>query len=147
MPQSSLYPIRSGLSVPRGEQLQATEVLCEGGLDLTQSILEVNPSFAIALINYEPSQTGGYRRISGYSKFSTTVVPGQGQLLGTLVYPNGFVLAARQDASDATKYNIYKGTGTSWTAINPATTTQTGDVTNGSDTIINLSVGTAALLV
>ncbi len=146
MPQATIYPTRAGLSLPRGEMLQATEVLCEGGLDLSQSVLEVNPSYAIALINYEPSQTGGYRRISGFAKFSTTVVPGQGQLLGTLVHPSGYVLAARQDASDATKYNIYKGVGTNWTQINPATTTQTGDTTLGNDTIVNLSVGTAALL-
>lgn len=147
MPQSTLYPTRAGLSLPRGEMLQATEVLCEGGLDLSQSILEVNPSFAIALINYEPSQTGGYRRISGFSKFSTTIVPGQGLILGSLVHPSGYVLAARRDASDGTKYNLYRGSGTAWTQINPSTTTQTGDVTNGSNSIINLSVGTAALLV
>lgn len=146
MAQGVIGSTRYGLDLPRGEMLNATEVLCEGGLDLTQSILEINPSYAIALINYEPALTGGYRRISGYSKFSETVVPGQGQLLGTFVYPSGFVLAARRDASDGTKYNIYKGTGTSWTLINPATTTQTGD-THSNSTVDNLSVGTTNLLV
>ena len=147
MPQQTLYPTRAGLNLPKGEQLQATEVLCEGGLDLSQTILEVNPSYAIALINYEPSQTGGYRRISGYSKFSSTIVPGQGKLLGSLVHPAGYVLAARQDASDATKYNIYYGTGTTWTQINPASSTRTGDVTNGSNAIANVLANTTGLMV
>lgn len=126
MPQSTTFPIRYGLTVPRGENLQATEVLCEGGLDLTQEILEIKPGYASVLTNFEPSLIGGYRRISGFAKYSSTIVPGQGKLLGVAVYTPGAILAARQDGSDATKYNIYTGTGTSWTQLNPSTTTAAG---------------------
>jgi len=147
LPQNTLFPTRQGLSLPRGEMLQATEVLCEGGLDLSQSILEVNPGFAIELVNFEPSHTGGYRRISGFSLASSDVVPGQGQILGAFVHPLGYFLAARQDASDPTKYNIYSGGGTSWTQINPSSSSQTGNVTNGSSTISALSIGTTNLTV
>src|SRR4051812_36988188 len=115
MSQSSIFSTRYGLPLPRGESLQSTEILCEGGLDLTQSIVETRPGFASSLTNYEVALTGGYRRISGFTKFSSTIVPGQGQILGVAVYPSaGYILAARQDAADATKYNIYYGSGTTW---------------------------------
>lgn len=139
MPQQSLYPIRQGLSVPRGENLQTAEIFCEGGLDLTQSVLETRAGFASQLVNFEVSLTGGYRRISGYQKFSSTVVPGQGKLIGSFVYFPGYVLAARQDASDATKYNIYYGNGTSWTRINPTTTSQATAHTHTNTTLDNIN--------
>src|SRR6185436_17424751 len=88
-----------------------------------------------------------YRRISGFSLASSDVVPGQGQILGAFVHPLGYFLAARQDASDPTKYNIYSGGGTSWTQINPSSSSQTGNVTNGSSTISALSIGTTNLTV
>lgn len=146
MPMNTVFPIRFGLQVPRGEQLQAAEVFSEGGLDLTQSIIENRPGCAKALINFEVSLTGGYRRIDGFGKYSTTIVPGQGQLLGVCVFFTGKVLAARQDASDATKYNLYYGTGTTWTRINPSAQTFTGD-THTNTTIDNISINTNLLVV
>lgn len=147
MPQVTIFPLRNGLTVQRGENLQAVEVLSEGGLDLTQSILEDKPGCASALVNFEVSLTGGYRRINGFAKYSSTIVPGQGIVLGVAVFQTGSIIAARQDASDATKYNIYSGTGTSWTKLNPAAQSFTGDTTNTSPIIINISVNTNTLAV
>lgn len=138
MPQQSLFPIRFGLQVPRGENLQSAEVMCEGGMDQTQTVLETKPGFAVALTNFEVSLTGGYRRINGYTKFSNSVVPGQGKILGVAVYTPGFIIAARQDGTDATVYNIYSGGGSGWTQLNPSTTSQTG-TTHNTTTIDGLS--------
>lgn len=122
MPQSSIFPIRYGLQVPRGENLQANEIYCEGGLDLTQTVLETRPGYASKLINFEVSLLGGYRRISGFNKFSNTVVPGQNQLLGVAVFPLGSICAFRQDSVATTTYNFYTSSGAGWTKQNGATT-------------------------
>jgi hypothetical protein len=99
------------------EQLKQFLVHCEGGLDLTQSVLMRDPGVATALINYEAGITGGYKRVAGYSKYSTTAVTGQGTVLGVFVY-NAGVVAVRPTVADATKSDVYYGTGTSWTKIN-----------------------------
>lgn len=121
MATQTLFPTRQGLSLPRGENLQSVEIFSEGGLDLTQGILETRPGFASLLINFEPALIGGYRRISGFSKFSTTAVTGTGQLLGVAVHPIGQIMAARQNSGAPTRYDMYYGTGTVWTSANGAT--------------------------
>ena len=143
---ASTYPIRQGLSVPRGENLQASEVFCEGGLDLSQNIIESRPGFASQLINFEPGLRGGYRRINGYDKFSTTEVPGTGKIIGVAVYVTGQVLVMRQ-AVDPLFYNVYVGTGTTWTQINPGTIAFTGDTTLGDPIVLNTSANTSVLRV
>lgn len=120
MAQQPIFSTRYGLQTPRGENLQATEILCEGGLDQTQSVLETRPGFASALLNYEVALTGGYRRINGYSKYSTTAVTGIGSVLGVALQPvQGRVVAARENA-DTSHYDLYYSTGTTWTLINGA---------------------------
>lgn len=122
MVQQSAFPIRYGLSVPRGENLQGTQIVCEGGLDLTQSVIEQSPGFASELINFEVALAGGYKRIDGFAKYSSTIVPGFGEIIGTAVFYPSQILAARRTAADHTKYDIYQGGGTTWTKINGATT-------------------------
>jgi len=144
MAQSILYPIR--YPIQPNENIKATEVFAEGGLDLTQSIIENRPGCASSLTNFEVSLTGGYRRISGYQPFSNTIVPGQGQIIGVAVFFPNTVVAARQDASDATKYNLYSGGGTTWTRINPIATTGTAN-THTTNIVTNLSINTNTLCV
>lgn len=115
MPQSTVFPIRTGLSVPKGEQVQAVEVLSEGGLDKTQSVIGVRPGYASTLTNFEVALTGGYRRINGFFLLNESKPAGSGPILGVAVYYSGFVLAARQ--TTASTYVLYENTGATWASI------------------------------
>lgn len=57
-------------------------------------------------VNFEPSTTGGYSRLRGYSKYETSAVPGAGRVKGVFVFKDG-VIAARSQ-------NIYYSTGSGW---------------------------------
>ena len=48
---------------------------CQGGLVLDQSTFIMQPGTALELENFEPDVQGGYRRISGYDKWTTSEVP------------------------------------------------------------------------
>jgi hypothetical protein len=70
------------------------------------------PGSAIYLTNFEPSLRGGYRRINGYSKFDSSVVPSADsstQLLG-VGFLDGTVIVPREG-------KIYKSSGSGWTEI------------------------------
>ena len=71
---------------------------CQGGLVLDQSTFAMQPGMALELENFEPATTGGYRRISGYNKWNSNIVP-QDQSASESVlmsaYFKGNILAAR----------------------------------------------------
>ncbi len=71
---------------------------CQGGLVLDQSTFAMQPGMALELENFEPATTGGYRRISGYNKWNSNIVP-QDQSASESVlmsaYFKGSILAAR----------------------------------------------------
>ena len=46
-----------------------------GGLILNKSNFVVDPGAALELENFEPDTTGGYRRINGYEKWASAIVP------------------------------------------------------------------------
>lgn len=119
MAQTTVFPLRFGLQVPRGENTQSVEVFSEGGLDLTQSIIENRAGCASVLTNFEPSLRGGYRRINGFIKYVSTVVPGEGPILGVIPYFPSGIIAARKDVGTNT-YSFY--TGLTWTKISGAIT-------------------------
>lgn len=48
---------------------------CEGGLVLDQSTFSMQPGMALELQNFEPDIRGGYRRINGYEKWNSNIVP------------------------------------------------------------------------
>jgi hypothetical protein len=48
---------------------------CQGGLVLDQSTFAMQPGMALELQNFEPDISGGYRRISGYIKWNSNIVP------------------------------------------------------------------------
>ena len=92
---------------------------------------------ATILENMEPNRTGGYTKIKGYEKFSSTEVPGTGEILACKVVTSGRVVVGREVDADAVtavsalssgdegKIAYYYGTGTSWTHIATGTQTST----------------------
>ena len=56
-------------------QLSPYVFACQGGLVLDQSTFAMQPGMALELQNFEPDIRGGYRRISGYAKWNTNIVP------------------------------------------------------------------------
>ena len=89
---------------------------CQGGLVLDQSTFAMQPGMALELENFEPATTGGYRRISGYEKWNTNIVPedlSASEPVLMSAYFKGNVLAARglrltqvEQAQDATLYFV-----------------------------------------
>ena len=113
------------------DRISAYKVSCLGGLDTNRDVLaqgELYPGSATQLINYEPSITGGYRRISGYSNNYGTV-PGTGSTLGVAVAEglNNSIFACRKPSS-GTDYFYRWNEGTSaWVAVTtPGTVTMVG---------------------
>lgn len=90
------------------DRFQSQEISCRGGLDKNRDTIQLQqtPGAAIELVNYEPSIFGGYRRISGFTKFDTNALAGTGDVLGTFVFA-GSVLGMRGT-------EIYKSTGSGW---------------------------------
>ena len=112
---------------------QGISINCEGGLDLVSStsLLFRTPGVAQRLNNFESSIHGGYRRISGFSKFGSSQVSGSNQLEGIFRYAKGVVACASSNI-------FYSADGDSWTQVNKDTyQTKTGTVavTSGSATI------------
>lgn len=72
-----------------------------GGLDVVTPALSVDPGAALAMINFEPWQNGGYRRIDGFERFDGRPKPSEqrfkgcdvdtvaGLVLGTTVVTGG----------------------------------------------------------
>jgi hypothetical protein len=100
------------------DRLKTWKVDFGGGLITNTSPLAVatqTPGAAIKLVNFESDTRGGYSRINGYTKWDTTVVPGEGKVLGVDVV-SGTVYAARK-AAGSNQYGIYYGVGSGWTAL------------------------------
>lgn len=79
--------------------LQTAQISCRGGLDLrstTQDLLAL-PGNAVVLTNFEQSIAGGYRRIDGFTKVTTTTLPDAGTIEGVKLYNNGYVMCRGDD--------------------------------------------------
>ena len=87
---------------------------CQGGLVLDQSTFAMQPGMALELTNFEPDIQGGYRRISGYNKWNSNIVPQDASASEAVLmaaYFKGNIIAARGG-------KIHKGGTTgSWTQI------------------------------
>jgi len=70
---------------------------------------------ATILQNFEPSKTGGYKKVLGYAKFSNTALAGSGNVLGVRVLGSSEVIAVRKNGSNVSTY--YLGSGSSWTTL------------------------------
>jgi len=93
---------------------------CEGGLVLNKSTFMMQPGEALELENFEPDVSGGYRRINGFSKYVTAIVPQTSSASEKVLMVATFgslVLAARGTS-------IYSATpgGSSWTSIDSGRT-------------------------
>ncbi len=70
-----------------------------GGLISNMSLLQQGTNAvgsASTLQNFEVDKEGGYKKIKGYSKFTTTTIPGTGDTLGIKVISNARLIAARK---------------------------------------------------
>ena len=93
---------------------------CEGGLVLNKSTFMMQPGEALELKNFEPAIEGGYRRINGYTKYVSVIVPFTSSDVEKILMVATFgsnVLAARGTS-------IYSATpgGSSWTSIDSGRT-------------------------
>lgn len=83
---------------------------CKGGLVLNVSTFDLQPGTATELINFEPDINGGYRRINGFAKWSSNIVPqtssSDEKVLMVANFTNDTIIAARGEsvyqASNAT---------------------------------------------
>ena len=100
--------------MPDNSQVQPVAFNCEGGLVLNRSTFMMQAGEALELQNFEPDIEGGYRRISGFSKYVSAIVPATASdsepVLMVATFGD-FVLAARGTS-------IYSATagGSSWTS-------------------------------
>ena len=121
---------------------QGASITVQGGLDLVSSshALFRTPGAATKLQNFESSTTGGYRRISGYTKFGggSAVVPSGTStdvIHGIKNYNDGVLVAQDGDL-------YWSSTGTSYVQINKDTFTNisgTVSITAGSATVTGTS--------
>lgn len=74
--------------------IQTLNVSAAGGVVFSTSTIEQRsmPGFATRLVNFEPANTGGYRRIAGYGDWGTGVTPGTGDIRGLFIFNEGVVL-------------------------------------------------------
>ena len=79
--------------MPDTSSIQPVTVSLGGGLILDKDDFSIPPGAAVALQNFEPSIKGGYRRLTGSSKFDTAQVNSTNAILGVQVFNSG-VLAA-----------------------------------------------------
>jgi hypothetical protein len=99
-------------------QWQTFPIEFKGGLISNLSALQQGTNAvgsATILQNFEPSREGGYAKVKGFEKYSTTAVPGTGAILALKVISAGRIIVARKNASNVTEY--YYGTGTTWTSM------------------------------
>ena len=100
-------------------QLSPYVFACQGGLVLDQSTFAMQPGMALELQNFEPDIRGGYRRISGYEKWNSNIVPQDASASEKVLmsaYFGGKIIAARGG-------KIHEaGTTGSWTQIDTGRT-------------------------
>ncbi len=113
------------------DRISGFKVTCIGGMNTNRDVLsqgEESPGSATQLINYEPSTTGGYRRISGYSNSYGTVT-GTGNVLGVLVAEsiNDSIFACRKPSAGTNYFYKWVASSSSWSAVTtPGTITMVG---------------------
>jgi len=100
--------------MPDQSQTSPAAFNCEGGLVLNKSTFLMEPGEALELRNFEPDIEGGYRRINGFSKYVSAIVPITSSASEKILMVASFgdvVLAARGTS-------IYSATpgGSSWTS-------------------------------
>ena len=91
------------------QQITSSIVTTSGGLMLDQDVYSMPPGAATKLQNFEPSVLGGYRRLSGTTKYSSSQPNGTNVIQGVFIY---------QDRVYAVSGGVIKyGSGSAWTEI------------------------------
>ena len=101
-------------------QAQPVAFNCEGGLVKNRSTFMMQPGEALELENFEPDVEGGYKRIQGFAKYVSGVVPQTSSSSEPILMVASFadkVVAARGTS-------IFQATpgGSSWTSIDSGRT-------------------------
>ena len=91
------------------QQITSSIVTVSGGLILDQDVYSMPPGAATILRNFEPSILGGYARLTGTAKYSSSQVNGSNVIQGVFVY-NDQVFAI----SNGT---LARSSGSSWTSV------------------------------
>lgn len=115
------------------DRISGFKVTSIGGMNTNRDALsqgEQEPGSATQLINYEPSTTGGYRRVSGFTNTYGTV-PGTGSVLGVAVAEgiNNSIFACRQPSTGTSYFYRWNTATSAWVAVTtPGSVTMTGVV-------------------
>ncbi len=113
------------------DRINAFKVNCVGGMNTNRDVLsqgEDTPGSATQLINYEPSITGGYRRLSGFTNTYGTV-PGTGNVLGVAILEgiNDNIFACRKPSAGTDYFFRWDVGTTDWVAVTtPGSVSMTG---------------------
>tara|TARA_R100000306_G_C4376931_1_gene142340 strand:- start:1231 stop:2727 length:1497 start_codon:yes stop_codon:yes gene_type:complete len=89
------------------QEITSSIVTTSGGLMLDQDVYSMPPGAATTLRNFEPSVRGGYRRLSGTAKYSSSQVSGSNTVQGVAIYGDRVYAVSNG--------TIAYGTGGSWT--------------------------------
>jgi hypothetical protein len=100
--------------MPDTSEIAPLKITCAGGLVLDRTPDSMPPGAALTLQNFEPNINGGYRRMDGYTPYSSTALTGTGKVLGIAIM--GATVIGCRGA------NVEYGTGTTWTSITTART-------------------------
>jgi len=95
--------------MPDMSEIKPLKVTCAGGLVLDKTPESMEPGEALVLQNFEPDIDGGYRRITGFTTYSSTALTSATKVLGIAILGDK-VIACSGD-------NVQTGTGTTWTSI------------------------------
>ena len=99
--------------MPDTASISPVTVSLGGGLILDQDDFSIAPGAAVELQNFEPSINGGYRRLSGTTKWDSNQVNSSNAVLGVKIFNNGVVAAAG---------NLVRfSTGSGWSTIGTRT--------------------------
>ena len=106
--------------MPDASQLSPVNFPLQGGLVLNKSTFAMEPGEALELQNFEPDIQGGYRRINGFTKLVTNIVPQTSAsteaVLLSIKFNNKIVAARGEKIFTATAGN------NSWSAIDTGRT-------------------------
>ena len=80
--------------MPDTSAISPVTVSLGGGLILDRDDFAMSPGEAIQLQNFEPSLQGGYRRLTGSTKFNSEQVDGDNKVLGVKIFNTGLLAAA-----------------------------------------------------
>ena len=114
---------------------QTLNIPCKGGLNLSATNMELLSMMneAIRLTNMESSKSGGYRRISGYTQYGDTVVPGgTTNIKGVITYRGGALVAKGNSL-----YHSFDGS--TWTVVNANYTASSNKATVDAAALVPLT--------